>query len=523
MDLSQIGKTPIAGDSPGGEDVRYDPEFDELQQEIDKLSSPSADSPADWKNVERIAARILAQRSKDLLVAAYLAIALQHNRREKGLILGTTIFRDLLVNHWDNLFPPKKRAKGRLSIIEWWHDKTNDLIERLAPLSFDSDVMQELLATLDEIDAFLEEHLNDAPAMGVIKRNLERFAEVKAAPGSATAGKPEETATDKSSPKRPQTPTQSAETAEITSPEEARKIVSASLTGIRKAATFFRETEPANPLAYKLWRAAIGLLITDLPPADDNGTTRIPPPPSQVVQALNDAASSGNWEALLKSAESQIAQYPFWLDLDYYSHRALTGLGGNYSRAAGLIVTELVYKLDWLPGLEQLSFADGRPFASPETMGWISRTRKPALPATGPDTLKQEGPSKAGEEEDSICQEAEALARAGELAGAVKLLQDNLATCGTGKARFRLQSDLVNILVQAGKEKLATALADKTLEMIEQFQLETWDPELAFQGLKTVWQCYSASRETEKKRKANEIMLRMSAIDLVKVMSFIKI
>ena len=51
MDLISLGKEPISEDKPTGEDVRYEPEFEELQGEIDKLSSPSASGTIDWEKI----------------------------------------------------------------------------------------------------------------------------------------------------------------------------------------------------------------------------------------------------------------------------------------------------------------------------------------------------------------------------------------------------------------------------------------------------------------------------------------
>ena len=63
MDLLSLGKEPINPDHPGGSDVRYEPEFEELQAEIEKLSFPSADSSADggvdWEKVTVLASAIL--------------------------------------------------------------------------------------------------------------------------------------------------------------------------------------------------------------------------------------------------------------------------------------------------------------------------------------------------------------------------------------------------------------------------------------------------------------------------------
>ena len=129
MDLLSLGKDPINPDQPAGSDVRYEPEFEKLQAETDKLSSPSSSGGIDWEKVSDMAALILAEKSKDLLVASFLAVSQVHTRQTEGLAVGVTVMHDLVENFWDTLFPPKKRMRGRLGAIEWWIEKTESALK----------------------------------------------------------------------------------------------------------------------------------------------------------------------------------------------------------------------------------------------------------------------------------------------------------------------------------------------------------------------------------------------------------
>jgi len=131
MDLLSLGKNPINDDQPTGAEIRYEPEFEELQAEIDKLSIPSASGGLDWQKVSDLAALILAEKSKNMLVASYLAVSQVHLNQIDGLALGLNIIHDLLDRYWENLFPPKKRLRGRIGAIEWWLEKTAAALEGL--------------------------------------------------------------------------------------------------------------------------------------------------------------------------------------------------------------------------------------------------------------------------------------------------------------------------------------------------------------------------------------------------------
>ncbi|MBW2109755.1 MAG: type VI secretion system ImpA family N-terminal domain-containing protein, partial [Deltaproteobacteria bacterium] len=115
MDLASLGKQPVSEKAPTGADVRYEPAFEELQAEIDKLSNPSASGEMDWNKVNTLAAQILSEQAKDLLVASYLAVAQIHTAGIEGFGIGLSVYRDLLETFWEDLFPKKKRMRGRIA------------------------------------------------------------------------------------------------------------------------------------------------------------------------------------------------------------------------------------------------------------------------------------------------------------------------------------------------------------------------------------------------------------------------
>ena len=55
MDMWSLGISPINADQPTGADARYEPEFDKLQAEIDKLSSPTASSGGYYRDRNTVA------------------------------------------------------------------------------------------------------------------------------------------------------------------------------------------------------------------------------------------------------------------------------------------------------------------------------------------------------------------------------------------------------------------------------------------------------------------------------------
>ena len=82
---------PISGPNPGGTDIRSGEEYDGLTAEIDKMSSPSSTGQIDWLKVETTASRLLAQQSKDFMLAAWLSAAWMQSRGIEGLAAGLRV------------------------------------------------------------------------------------------------------------------------------------------------------------------------------------------------------------------------------------------------------------------------------------------------------------------------------------------------------------------------------------------------------------------------------------------------
>lgn len=118
MKVRELGQNPISPDNPSGNDAHYEPEFEQLQQEIDKLSIVSAAGDStDWKKVTSLSVTILSEKSKDLLVAVYLVTGLTKTHGFEGFAVGVAFLKDLVENFWETMYPPKRRMRGRLNAL----------------------------------------------------------------------------------------------------------------------------------------------------------------------------------------------------------------------------------------------------------------------------------------------------------------------------------------------------------------------------------------------------------------------
>ncbi|NOQ95652.1 MAG: hypothetical protein GQ555_03435, partial [Desulfobacterales bacterium] len=301
MEILSLGKDPIQPDQPAGSDVRYEPEYEELQAEIDKLSVPSASGGTDWKKVSDLAGAILAEKSKDLLVATYLAVSQVHMRRIEGLADGLIVIHDLIANYWDNMFPPKKRMRGRMGAVEWWVEKTEAALTAVKHEPVAVEKLEAIQTTLSQIDTLLNEYLPEPPLLRPIQRALEvvpsvseKKPETEAAPVTDQPTEPE----PELKPEAPKPAPAAAEPETLATVQDAQKVISSGMQKVRQAAAFLLETDLTNAMAYRYRRIAAWSVVSALPPESD-GQTQIPSPAPQILQSLLEFKENGNWNALV--------------------------------------------------------------------------------------------------------------------------------------------------------------------------------------------------------------------------------
>src|SRR5262245_27678327 len=103
--------TPIPGENPAGELLRYEGTYDTIQAQIyeedtlDQGDWQRETKTADWRAAVTTASEALATKSKDLQLAAWLTMALVKRHGFAGLRDGCRLLRELEEQFWDSLYP----------------------------------------------------------------------------------------------------------------------------------------------------------------------------------------------------------------------------------------------------------------------------------------------------------------------------------------------------------------------------------------------------------------------------------
>jgi len=123
---------PISEENPGGDDAKWEPEFLELRDEIDKLSSTTG-GKTDWARVLELGDRLLVERSKDLRAAIWFTCAKLTTESWDGYAEGLIVVRSLLRDFWEESHPSPRRVRSRIMFVDWLIGWTGTQLEQILP------------------------------------------------------------------------------------------------------------------------------------------------------------------------------------------------------------------------------------------------------------------------------------------------------------------------------------------------------------------------------------------------------
>lgn len=515
MDLTTewrtIGARPISPDAPAGSPVRDDPDFLAMQDEIQKLESPTGGA-VKWKEVVVGGRTVLGEKSKDLLAASYLCLGLLHEEGLQGLAAGLACLQELLAHHWDSLYPDVKRPQKRIDVLGWLGQKLETAVDGAALSRHDLEGLQACEEFTRALDSLLVEKLADqAPGFVGLRTVLHRHFEKLDRPEGTPQGDGQGGDLQARASAGPRT---------IATAEDCRSALREAETLLRRAALFARSQDNAQPWPYRMVRAAAWVTLQMPTPLND-GLSRIPPPAPHLVQRYRDLQDKGLWAQLLEQAESQFPDMPFWLDLHRMSARALEQLGASHRSAREAVEEETRGLVHRLPDLPACRFSDQMPFADEETRRWIEGLLDTQEASASPDG--RGGGSSVGEGE-RLCDlrlQATSLAEQGRVREAITLLQKEAVSAASERERFLLKLEAATCCLRAGHPKIALAQLEGLDEGTTELALDHWEPTLCVVLWKTMWQALqqlvkeSKPPSAEWAIQAEAVRRRISRVDVL--------
>jgi len=520
---TEIGRIP-AGTHGGGEDLRGSPEFETLETEFRKIET-AGPAAVDWKMLNRVTTELLRDRSKDLVLASRLVYGLQREEGYRGLAIGISIIGGLVEAHWETMFPPLARERGRAGSFDWIAEKLAPVIEATPPAE-DKRIFA-LIAhdRLVDLDMLLTEKMTRFPAaLGPLIRALrphardarqaleagrkppaEPFAAAAVPPSEAVPEPPAVSVAPQAASVEPVVPPLVAAPVASTGPvvelvlgDDTQKAFEALSNAALRLAATARQQLPSDARAYHAARFALWSGLTAAPP-DKGGKTSLPPPQKARRAEIQALRTAGNHQGLLLSAESAFASSPFWLDAQHIAFEAMTALGSDYDQAKSTIAGDLAALLQKMPALTGLCFNDGTPFAEAETLQWIA------------SDIRSGNGGEVEAAVDASLGSAVKLAQAGQTLAGLRLLMHHSQTRHGGRERFVARLEMGEFCLRFELLAPLIALLESLVASAGQQTLDRWEPELAARLCGLEWRTVThknAKRFIDEK----EIILRKSRI-----------
>lgn len=519
-----VGVQPISDGSPCGENCRYEPEFEQLEAEFAKQESLSSET-VDWSKIVDLSALIIEQKSKDLLVAAYLSYGLLIKEGYSGFSVGIKVLIDLSETHWDCLFPAAKRMRARKTAFKWLSEKVALHLEQNPPKPADSEVVIQLADNWKSLDRLLGDKMgDDAPALNDVSRPLKNFvqsaqaelekqaksepvaekAEVASPVSEAPAPQAQESAQENTvtpSPvaSKPKVSTASKPVSDgpIESDADAKKMLRQIQTLTRDVAAFLSSQKLSDPKVYRLARVASFMVVEIAPPAKDR-VTQINPPAPERLKFFETKMANKEYFEVVPELEKTLARSPFWLDGHFYVVQALRAMGGEYNKAIDSVILEVSNFLNRIPELLDLSFANQQPFASDQAKMWFQSEVLVSV-----DSDSSGSGSGSAETWEVASSEAAKLAASGDTEAATQVMNNGLQSAGSIREKLYWRCALAELLLKIGNPELAMNISEQMIVQSNKNQLSEWEPALLARTYEVL---YKSCQKQQKKDKPNEVL-----------------
>lgn len=444
---------PISDSAPTGTDPGYDDDFQQMREEVNKLSG------ADTELVCQLAEKLLTTSAKDIRVATYYCWAKLHREGERGLADGLELLAGLL-EHFDSQLHPQ-RDRSRKAALEWL--ASSRMIDSLSlyPEVVREDALRTVGALLQIAQIIEPEPDETRPELGALYSALESRLQ-KAGGVDAVV---------------PQNVSDNAPVARSDAPEMSRVTSGQDLLAQARTLTEYLREQPDGWLsAHHLMKSVRHDTLQQLPALTGDGRTRIEAPKPDQRALLKRLYLQQSWSEMLEQADSLFSRGAnhLWLDLQWYVHQALLKLGKD--RLADIIAADLKGLLSRLTGLESLAFSDGTPFADEVTTNWIQQSVMDTVGGWGEEI-------PAGAIEDDILAlepEAVAVADSDGPEAALTWLQ-NRPGITTSRQKWLLRLLMARVAEQYGKNELATHLFSELGAQAGDITLSLWEPGLLFE------------------------------------------
>ncbi|AUI87867.1 type VI secretion system ImpA domain-containing protein [Vibrio azureus] len=498
---------PISESQPVGEDAKYEFCYEMMESEVKKFGSLFGET-VDWQVVKNHAVEVLEHHSKDIKALCYLIRALLEEEGLKGFHQGLSLLNGALNEFGSHLYPTRKRARD--SAVSWLSEQFELMVQQLEQSLPSSHIIDDCVKLIGSVQGKFDELFPDSETdFFAIRGKLNALAQRAALGVNEEVGQPSSNPTatvsesaaseisesvpapaqqveaPQSANEKPaqasveQKPVTPTPTAPVKRQNTTQKQVdidtdfsspTASTRTLKKVAEVMLNANPAEPLAYRIYRYVTWSEIDGLP-AHNNGQTELGSPvSSDQLAEYTDKAQRESDINVVKRLEKDLVYAPFWVTGHFLVYSMLKNLG--LDDAAAAVQQETQSFVDTLPGIQKLSFKNSMPFADEAALNWLA-SQRPAH--SGSHSMIK---TVVISEEESMPMEDITLENFGEFAAEIA---QKLDLDGSGRGQFVLYLQLITAYQTAGLYPLCLPYLEKGWEICNAFNLANWEPHLSIQ------------------------------------------
>ncbi len=444
---------PLTGEQPCGTDAKYDDAYLAVEAEVDKSNSLADGVATDWETVCKGCETLLERTTKDLKLAAWWVYGRYMLGGAAVLpeALGTLL--ELLRRHGPALYP--RSGRGKVNALSW--------LETLLTEELETPDGVKIPAAETEAYALLLSDIGAAAAVAAetevsLFRDLVRRCESVA----AELRRKHEAEERKNAAPAP------SGLEGIESDADAVRMLNELKKSAQTLGGYWRHQNMEDPRALRMTRLMAWLEVEGLPPSE-NGRVPVNPPSAERAEQVETLAAEGKQAEAFELLEEMILRAPFWMEGHLRAFELLEAAGK--SDAAAEVRHLLAAFAASHPGVTELSFRDGTPFAPSKVKTWLAEAMaKGGAPA-------EAAPESGGIEE--IAERCYALVKKKKTKEAMALLQRSHLHAGAGEEKFEWRLLHAEVAVEAGKPEMAMALIEELEADIGRYRLEEWQPDLA--------------------------------------------
>lgn len=501
----ELAKTPVSVGCFAGDDVRFSNEYDALEIELGKAQSMHESGQVDWQKIREQSEYLLRTLSRDLRVGAWLAWALYQRESYQGLLAGLGLLHHLCEHHWADIHPGK--ARTRCAAISWLIPRLDEVLNDNIPIKEQMALFRRVVEHLEGLDTAFTQHLaDDAPLLLPIARRLKNLVQ------RAADSQPEPGVVGTAIAQVKQVAAQLLNTVEpVDNEKDAQKALRTLQESARPLCAWWLKQRATDLRALRLNRTLVWLPLDGLPERNAEQITALRGFPPDRLKAYQERYDQARYADLLLELEASLSKAPFWFDGHRMVWECLQGL--NAEAAMREVEVQFAQLIERLPGLTELRFHEGAPFAGPATRTWIAEHVMPHLQRASPPPPVEEADNQPAWE--SAFEEALPILRKEGLKAAVQQLKQGLQSAQGGRARFFWQLALARLCYSAKKYELARTQLETLDQTLQDSGLGAWEPDLVLDVLHLLHSCCESLPQNHVVReRKEEIHRRLCHLDL---------